>query len=149
MCNLEFSHGLHFIFTYFGFIFLFRKRRLSNTYQVNKDIDECDKWICAFLYRHQDKSSSSSLLMPPGAHFLKLPVITGPVKLFCFPFQIYRSVKSFENCIINVSAKETKWTSLEVRTHLFMRLISKYDFRPVKLLVLSKNGPQSHKVPPV
>ena len=24
----------------------------------------------------------------PGARFSKLPVITGPVKLFCFPFQI-------------------------------------------------------------
>ena len=24
----------------------------------------------------------------PGAHFSKLPVITGPVKLFCFPFQM-------------------------------------------------------------
>ena len=24
----------------------------------------------------------------PGARFLKLPVITGPVKLFCFPFQM-------------------------------------------------------------
>ena len=25
--------------------------------------------------------------MGPGACFSKLPVITGPVKLFCFPFQ--------------------------------------------------------------
>ena len=24
----------------------------------------------------------------PGARFSKLPVITGPVKLFCFPFQL-------------------------------------------------------------
>ena len=24
----------------------------------------------------------------PGARFSKLPVITGPVKLFCFPFQM-------------------------------------------------------------
>ena len=24
----------------------------------------------------------------PGARFSKFPVITGPVKLFCFPFQI-------------------------------------------------------------
>ena len=26
--------------------------------------------------------------MTPGARFSKLPVITGPVKLFCFPFQM-------------------------------------------------------------
>ena len=24
----------------------------------------------------------------PGARFSKLPVITGPIKLFCFPFQM-------------------------------------------------------------
>ena len=24
----------------------------------------------------------------PGARFSKLPVITGPVELFCFPFQV-------------------------------------------------------------
>ena len=24
----------------------------------------------------------------PGAHFSKLPIITGPVKVFCFPFQM-------------------------------------------------------------
>ena len=28
------------------------------------------------------------ILIEPGARFSKLPVITGPVKLFCFPFQI-------------------------------------------------------------
>ena len=29
-----------------------------------------------------------SLHMVPGARFSKLLVITGPVKLFCFPFQM-------------------------------------------------------------
>ena len=29
-----------------------------------------------------------SIEYKPGAHFLKLLVITGPVKLFCFPFQM-------------------------------------------------------------
>ena len=28
------------------------------------------------------------LIPGPGARFSKLPVITGPVKLFCFPFQM-------------------------------------------------------------
>ena len=46
----------------------------------------------------------------------KLPVITGPVKLFCFPF-IEGSFKSFENYTVELLANETKWTSLEVRTH--------------------------------
>ena len=69
----------------------------------------------------------------PGARFSKLPVITGPVKLFCFPFQMG----------VKVLAKETKWTSLEVRTHptFLENLISKYDFGPVKLPGLSRNGP--------
>ena len=40
-------------------------------------------------------------------------------------------------------AKETKWTSLEVRTQLAFleNLISKYDTGPVKLPGLSRNGP--------
>ena len=75
--------------------------------------------------------------------FLEAPVITGPVKLFCFPFQMRVSLKSFENCKVNLSAKETKWTSLEVRTqpNFLETLISKYDFGPVKLPGLSRNGP--------
>ena len=51
----------------------------------------------------------------------------------------------FENCTVKLSAKETKWTLLEVRTHptILENLISKYDFGPVKLPGLSRNGPQA------
>ena len=54
------------------------------------------------------------------------------------------SFKSFENYTVKLSAKETKWTSLEVRTHptFLETMISKYDFRSVKLLGLLRNGPQ-------
>ena len=54
------------------------------------------------------------------------------------------SFKSFENFVVKLSAKETKWTSLEVRRHLtFLEtLISTYDFGPVKLPSLSRNGSQ-------
>ena len=57
------------------------------------------------------------------------------------------SFKSFENYTIQLSPKETKWTSLEVRTHptFLETLISKYDFGPVKLPGLSGNGPQDRK----
>ena len=53
------------------------------------------------------------------------------------------SCKSFENYTIKILAKETKRTSLEVRTHpsLPETLTSKYDFGPVKLPELSRNGP--------
>ena len=53
------------------------------------------------------------------------------------------SFKSFENCRVKVSAKETKWTYLEVRTRptFLETLISKYDFGPGKLPGLSRNGP--------
>jgi len=53
-----------------------------------------------------------------------------------------RSFKRFENCRVKLSAKETKWTLLEVRTHptFLETLISKYDFGPVKLLGLWRNG---------
>ena len=58
-------------------------------------------------------------------------------------FILDSSFKRFENCTVKLSAKETKWTSLEVRTHptFLENLISKYDFGPVKLPGLSRNGP--------
>ena len=79
----------------------------------------------------------------PGARFSKLPIITGPIKLFCFPKNKYGSFKSFKNGTVKLLAKETKWASLEVRTkHTFLEnLISKYDNGPVKLPGLSRNGP--------
>ena len=51
------------------------------------------------------------------------------------------SFKRFGNYTVKLSAKETKWTSLEVRTHptFLETLISKYDF--VKLPGPSRNGP--------
>ena len=54
------------------------------------------------------------------------------------------SFKSFENGIVKLLAKETKWASLEVRTQdtFLETLISKYDTGPVKLPGLSRNGPQ-------
>ena len=44
------------------------------------------------------------------------------------------SFTSFENGTVKLSGKETKWASLEVRTHptFLETLISRYDFRPVK-----------------
>ena len=58
------------------------------------------------------------------------------------------SVKSFENGTVTLSAKETKWTSLGVRTHstLLETLILKYDFGLVKLPGLSRNRPQNSHV---
>ena len=81
--------------------------------------------------------------MGPVTRFSKLPVIIGPVKLFCFPLIKDGSFKSFENGTVKLLAKETKWTSLEVKTqHTFLEnLILKYDFGPVKLPGLSRNGP--------
>ena len=54
-----------------------------------------------------------------------------------------RNFKSFENYTVKLSTKETKRTSLEVRTHsTFLEIfISKYGFGPVKLPGLSRNGP--------
>ena len=53
------------------------------------------------------------------------------------------SLKSFENCTVKLSAKQAKLTSLEFRTHptFLETLISKYDFGPVELPGLSRNGP--------
>ena len=53
------------------------------------------------------------------------------------------SFRRFENRTVKVSASETKLTTLEVGTHptFLENLISKYDFGPVKLPGLSRNGP--------
>ena len=53
------------------------------------------------------------------------------------------SFRRFENCTVKLSAKATKLTALEVRTHptFLETLFSKYDFGPVKLPGLSRNGP--------
>ena len=61
--------------------------------------------------------------------------------LFCVPDG---SFKRFENCTVKLLAKETKWTSLEARTHptFLEHLISKSDSGPVKLPGLLRNWPQ-------
>ena len=50
-------------------------------------------------------------------------------------FILESNFKRFENCTVKLSAKETKWTSLKVRTHptFLENLISKDDFGLVKL----------------
>ena len=55
-------------------------------------------------------------------------------------FILDSSFKRFENSTVKWSAKETKWTSLEAKTHptFLENLISKYDFGPVKLPGLSR-----------
>ena len=62
-------------------------------------------------------------------------------------FILDSSFKRLENCTVKLSAKETKWTSLQVKTHptFLENLISKYDFGPVKLPGLSRNGPLGRK----
>ena len=59
-------------------------------------------------------------------------------------FTLDSSFKRFENCTVKLSAKETKWTSSEVRTRptFLHTLISNSDTGPVKLPGLSRNGPQ-------
>ena len=49
------------------------------------------------------------------------------------------SFRRFENCAVKLLAKETKWTSLEVITDttFLETFISKYDFGPVKLPVIT------------
>ena len=77
----------------------------------------------------------------PGAPFLEAPG-NYRARQAVLLFILDSSFKKFENCTVKLSAKETKWTSLEVRTHptFLENLISKYDFGSVKLLGLSRNG---------
>ena len=64
-------------------------------------------------------------------HLSRGPFLETSCNLFSIPDG---SFKSFESFKVKVSAKETKWTSLEFRTPptFLETLISKYDFGPVK-----------------
>ena len=61
-------------------------------------------------------------LEAPGSYRARLAVLF-------FILEVDSSFKRFENCTVKLSAEETKWTSLEVRTHptFLENLISKYD----------------------
>ena len=114
---------------------------LQNTgegwFSVKKKVNYCGDFfpIMFLLFKNS--------YMVPGTRFSKLPVITGPVKLFCFPYQM-RASKVLKNCTLKSLAKETKWTVLKVRTHhtFLEALISKYFIGPG----LSRNGPQVWKL---
>ena len=79
---------------------------------------------------------------------LRRSILSPPTRKKPLAPRVDSSFKRFENCTVKLSAKETKWTSLEVRTHptFLETLISKYDFGPVKLPGLSRNGPQGRDV---
>ena len=66
-----------------------------------------------------------------------------PGPLSCFVFHSRREFQNFWKLTVKFSAIETKWTSLEVRTHpIFLETsISKYDAGSVNLPGLSRNGP--------
>ena len=64
--------------------------------------------LAPLISRSSDSGSSS------GARYSKLPVITGPVKLFCFPFQM-GGFKSFEYYTVKLLAKENKMDFIKVQ----------------------------------
>ena len=69
--------------------------------------------------------SKDTYLRVPGVRPSKLPVVTGRVKPFWFPFKMW-VLKVLK--IMQFSAKETKRTSLEVRTHISF-LHTDFDFK--------------------
>ena len=75
------------------------------------------------------KNIRGPFLEAPGNYRARLAV------LFSIPDG---SFKRIENCTVKLSAKETIWTSLEVRIRptFLETLISKYDFGPVKVIPL-------------
>ena len=64
-----------------------------------------------------------SLQEQSGAHFLKVPIINGPVKLLLFTCKI-EVFNSFASNMIELSVHETKWNSLLARTHAVILYIS-------------------------
>ena len=65
----------------------------------------------------------SWLTSRPGAHFSKLPIIDGPVKLLLFTCKIEVSNQlSFASNMIKLSVNETKWSILLARTRALIFL---------------------------
>ena len=61
-------------------------RVINEVNEVNCVVYE--KYIRSSLGRLPVRYLGIGLESRPGARFSKLPVMTGPVKLFCFPFQM-------------------------------------------------------------
>ena len=74
------------------------------------------------------------LFSPPGASFLKLRIITRPIKLFCFPFQMGASkgLKIVQYLSYQLK-KQSGFYQRSKHTLLFLRLISKFNFGPLKV----------------
>lgn len=60
--------------------------------------------------------------LSPGGHFLKLPIINGPQKLFLLTSVQDRGFNSFLENIIKPSVSKTKWTGLLFRTRALILL---------------------------
>ena len=112
----------HYTFSYHNNLPL-TKKMLHVTLQGSHGVESRLRFA-----RHRVVSASDSQSGGPGfesrsgARFSKLPVITGPVKLFCFPFQkgVLEVLK-----IIQQSYQLTKQNGLHQRTEhtlLFLRL---------------------------
>ena len=83
-----------------------------------------------------------------GARFSKLPVkAPSNYRLSCFVSHS-KSFISFENGTVKLSAKETKWISLEVSTHptFLETLIKNMISGPLSYRVFRKTGPRILKL---
>ena len=103
-------------------------------------LKKIDRWPSAcFLLDCKLKPTEFVVIRGP---FLEAPGNYQPHKAVLFSIP-NGSFWRFENCTVKVSAKETKLTLLEIRTHttFLETLVSKYDFGPVKLPSLSRKGP--------
>ena len=78
-----------------------------------------------------------------GARFSKVPIINGPGKLSPFTLKIEVSIVLHLLNMIKLSVNETKWSCLLARTRALILYISIwiFDFGPVKLPGLARNGP--------
>ena len=125
---LQFTRKLRLVYFKWYITYLFK----TWAYWFRCYSDICDYSLC--YYFHLSPRKHWPLVHGPplrtGGPFLGAPGNYRARSTVLF-FILDSSFKRFENCTVKLSAKEIKWTSLEVRTRptFLENLISKYDFR--------------------
>ena len=93
---------------------------------------KCDHEVCG-LQSVVCSVQSANVRHRPTGRFSKLPVITGPVRLFCFPFQMGVS-KGLKIVQLRYRLKKQNWLYYRSQhMHLFLKLWSQNiirDFGP-------------------
>ena len=94
-------------------------------------------WVSYHSLQFQPGSNQRKIPRWPGARFSKLPVITGPVKLFCFPFQMLKINSSPSILLMRNSRAKLKSVAYCVKLRMFELRMMSWHWMKMTILVVS------------